>query len=262
MANKKVKTNDELVHEFKSASTLDDKLAIMFTSQLSNQAATGAKFDAIDQRMDSFGSSMSAFDARLGQLESKAVAPETKMPTNQPFLVPVGLRNVMCIGGFPDFTHGREMEEAVKPLLAAWGDEVTNTNFPSMGTSCKVTLRDKDLMWKRINEYKSGAPKITFGPQAKELWMNVHMTFEERKESNKLKLVMDAIKTLGQDEVLVPRWYKQQVIRATPGQARGVLCTFDPASNSISWDEFSNSVFNSDQKKSVEENFKSRLNSM
>ena len=180
----------------------------------------------------------------------------------QPSDGPVGSRTVMCIGVFPDFTCGTEMEQLIKPLLTKWGPDVVDKVFPSMGTTCKVTFENPDAMWKAIKDYKSDPAKHKngSGPDAKDLWVNVHRTVEERKVSNKLKAAMDCLEEIGQGEVIAPRWSKSQCIRATPNEPRGVLCTVE--GNDIRWEKFSDSVVSPTQKQQVEQEFAKRVAAM
>ena len=62
-AEKMVKINEDLISDFRSAQSIDDKLLVMFQQQMHSQTSTSVRFDAVDTHMDTFESRLSSLEA-------------------------------------------------------------------------------------------------------------------------------------------------------------------------------------------------------
>ena len=167
----------------------------------------------------------------------------------------------MVVGGFPPFTDGEEMKTLMKPLLLSWGADVIEERFPSVGTTCKILMSTPDSMWGRIHAYKADE-NMKLEIEGKEVWMNVDLSFAERKSSRKVCIVRDILKPLGPNETLKPRFSSCEILRTTAGQDKGVLCKVDVQANLIVWEALADKILNATQKTQVEAQFKQQSSVM
>ena len=172
-------------------------------------------------------------------------------------------RTLMCIGGFPPYTDGDDMKKLLRPLIDKWGHNVMEERFPAVGRTCKILWRNPQVMWDGINNYKfqDEGSKLTY--ENNKVWVNVDLSFDERKSSKKLRLAMDILKAVGgSQEVLKPRWSSSEILRVTHSQDKGVLCKIDQASNTIVWEPLADKVIDPIHKIRIAAEFKEKLGNM
>lgn len=132
---KNLNSDVELVHEFRAALKMEDKLSLMFQCQLSTEPETNQKFAAVDERMN-------GVKDRLQAIEKPAVSKKLYHVR----------RRVSA------FIEGDEMKEAIKPIVDKRKQHITPEFYPPMGTTCKIMFGCSNAMSKAIDDYKGSSP--------------------------------------------------------------------------------------------------------